>query len=111
MVSGETRAVVIEENGLNSTERTIRSLLSITTAQMVPCVTRQFQVTKGYQVLPSSSRCDKTVFDVPSVYYRVTLPGFGNGWLKYCATVQLWGKQWNILIGVSFDHSFTVPPA
>ena len=25
------------------------------------------------------------------------LPGFGNGWLKYCTVVQFWGGQRNIL--------------
>ena len=28
---------------------------------------------------------------------KTFLPGFGNGWLKYCAIVQFWGGQRNIL--------------
>ena len=28
---------------------------------------------------------------------KTLLPGFGNGWLNYCAIVQFWGGQRNIL--------------
>ena len=28
---------------------------------------------------------------------KTFLPGFGNGWLKYCAVVHFWGEQRNIL--------------
>ena len=28
---------------------------------------------------------------------KTFLPGFGNGWLKYCAIVQFWSGQRNIL--------------
>ena len=28
---------------------------------------------------------------------KTFLPGFGNGWLKYCAIAQFWGGQRNIL--------------
>ena len=31
------------------------------------------------------------------VHIQTFLPGFGYGWLKYCAIVQFWGGQRNIL--------------
>ena len=30
---------------------------------------------------------------------KTFLPGFGNGWLKYCSTVHFWDGQGNIFIG------------
>ena len=28
---------------------------------------------------------------------KTVIPGFGNGWLEYCAIMRFWVGQWNIL--------------